>query len=385
MKKQLLVIILSLVFAMGTAACGSADPSESGPSGAVPGEPLSSNQAEPSDSSMQTEEPAPKYIAYTDMEPTTMYVTSTCMSYVDFNAVGGEYTMEEEYKKGAEVTVYGKGEYDGKEWYCIQETDAPAGSDIFLLEASCLTDTKPVIPTPDPNLTLDLTKTEDWGVGGYGDEIQPGGNASASTLAAYNAYYVGSPDEKIIYLTIDCGYENGNTQNILDALEKHDAPATFFVVGHYLETAPDMVMKMLEAGHTVGSHTYHHPDMSQISDMESFQEEMESLEDLYREVTGEEITKYYRPPQGKYNLQNLQMAQELGYATFFWSDAHVDWIQDKQPTHEEAISTLTRRIHPGAIVLLHCVSQTNGEILDELLTKWEDMGYSFGKLEDLIP
>lgn len=382
MKKRLLLIILSVVFVLGAAACAKTDPGSSEPSNLLEGEPLSTNPENSAEPSTQTPQ-QPAYITYTDMAPTTMYVTSSCMSYVDFNAVGGEYTMDDEYKKGTEITVNGKGEYDGKEWYRIQ-TDASSGS-VIVLEASRLTDTKPVLPTLDPNLVLDLTKTEDWGVGGYGDQIKPGGNAPASTLAAYNAYYVSSSDEKIIYLTIDCGYENGNTQAILDALEKHNAPATFFVVGHYLNTAPEMVEKMLEAGHTVGSHTYHHPDMSQIADMEAFQKEMESLEDLYREVTGEEITKYYRPPQGKYNLNNLQMAQELGYATFFWSVAHMDWVQDNQPTHEAAISTLTKRIHPGAIVLLHCVSKTNGEILDELLTKWEGMGYTFGKLEDLLP
>lgn len=382
MKKRLLILILSVVFALGAAACAKTDPGSSEPSNLLEGEPLSTDPENSAAPSTQTPQ-QPAYITYTDMEPTTMYVTSSCMSYVDFNVVGGEYTMDDEYKKGTEITVNGRGEYDGKEWYRIQ-TNASMGSSI-VLEASRLSNTKPVLPTPDPNLIVDLTKTEDWGVGGYGDQIKPGGNASASTLAAYNAYYVSSSDEKIIYLTIDCGYENGNTQAILDALEKHNAPATFFVVGHYLNTAPEMVEKMLEAGHTVGSHTYHHPDMSQIADMESFQEEMESLENLYREVTGEEVTKYYRPPQGKYNLNNLQMAQELGYATFFWSVAHMDWVQDKQPTHEEAISTLTKRIHPGAIVLLHCVSKTNGEILDELLTKWEGMGYTFGKLEDLIP
>ena len=80
----------------------------------------------------------------------------------------------------------------------------------------------------------------------------------------------------------------------------------------------------------------------------------------------------------------VQMAKELGYSTFFWSLAYVDWNVDSQPTHEEAFSKLTARIHPGAIVLLHNTSKTNGEILDELLTKWEEMGYSFGTLEDLV-
>jgi peptidoglycan-N-acetylmuramic acid deacetylase len=140
---------------------------------------------------------------------------------------------------------------------------------------------------------------------------------------------------------------------------------------------------MAAEGHTVGNHTYHHPDMSKISDKAAFQKEMDDVRSLYKEVTGEEMVMYYRPPQGKYSTANLQMAQELGYTTFFWSLAYVDWNVDSQPSHEEAFDKLTKRIHPGAIVLLHNTSKTNGEILDELLTKWEEMGYSFGTLEEL--
>ena len=114
-----------------------------------------------------------------------------------------------------------------------------------------------------------------------------------------------------------------------------------------------------------------------------FKREIGGLESLFREATGQEISKYYRPPQGKYSEANLKMAQELGYKTFFWSLAYVDWYADNQPTKEEAFEKLLGRIHPGALVLLHNTSPTNAAILDELLTKWEEMGYSFGTLEEL--
>ncbi len=232
--------------------------------------------------------------------------------------------------------------------------------------------------------TWGLLFTENWGLG-FGESGKcPTGNSSAEELARYNAYYVGNAEEKIIYLTFDCGYENGNTEAILDALKKHDAPATFFVVGHFLETAPDLVKRMVAEGHTVGNHTYHHPDMSKISDAAAFQKEMDDVRGIYKEVIGEDMPMYYRPPQGKYSTANLQMAKDLGYSTFFWSLAYVDWNVDSQPSHEEAFNKLTKRVHPGAIVLLHNTSKTNGEILDELLGKWEDMGYTFGSLEDLI-
>ena len=169
----------------------------------------------------------------------------------------------------------------------------------------------------------------------------------------------------------------------MEALKNHQVQATFFVVGHYLESAPDLVKRMVEEGHTVGNHTYHHPDMSKIADAESFKKEMDAVADCYREITGEEIAMYYRPPQGKFSINNLQMAKDMGYKTFFWSLAYVDWNVDKQPTQQEAFDKLLTRVHPGAIVLLHNTSKTNGEILDELLTKWEEMGYEFGTLEEL--
>lgn len=226
--------------------------------------------------------------------------------------------------------------------------------------------------------------TDNWGLGFGEDGSVPTGNASAEELKTNDAYYVGDSSKNVIYLTFDCGYENGNTEKILDALKKHNAQGTFFVVGNFLETAPEIVKRMHEEGHIVGNHTYHHPDMSKISDLASFQKEMEDVENLYQQITGETMVKFYRPPQGKYNTENLAMAKELGYHTFFWSLAYVDWYQDDQPTPQEAYEKLLPRIHPGAIVLLHSTSSTNGEILDDLLTKWEELGFSFGSLEEFL-
>lgn len=227
-----------------------------------------------------------------------------------------------------------------------------------------------------------LQEAENWGLGFGQSGEKPTGNATIAEMKEYDAYYMAEGDEKILYLTFDCGYENGNTAPILDALEKHNAKAAFFVVGHFLESAPDLVKRMVEGGHIVGNHTYHHPDMSKISDAESFAKEVNDAAALFKEITGQEMAMYYRPPQGKYSTVNLQMAKDMGYSTFFWSLAYVDWNVDDQPSHEEALDKLTKRVHPGAIVLLHNTSKTNGEILDELLTKWEEMGYTFGTLED---
>ena len=224
---------------------------------------------------------------------------------------------------------------------------------------------------------------DNWGLSFQEEGKTPVGNATPEFLKQYNAYFCGNSEDKKIYLTFDCGYENGYTPAILDAREKHNVKAAFFVVGNYLETSPDLVKRMVEEGHIVGNHTYHHPDMSQISDPASFQEEITSLEKKYQEITGLEMQKFYRPPQGKYSESNLKMAQELGYQTVFWSLAYVDWYVDQQPTQEEAYAKLLPRIHPGAVVLLHSTSKTNAEILDDLLTKWEQEGYTFGTLNEL--
>ena len=229
-----------------------------------------------------------------------------------------------------------------------------------------------------------VAENTNWGLGFKEDGKPPTGNASVADLAKHNAYYIGDTSKNIIYLTFDAGFENGNTEKILDSLKKHNVKATFFLVGNYIETSPELVERMVEEGHTIGNHTYSHPDMSKISDEESFKKELQSLESLYKETTRQELLKIYRPPQGKYCVSNLEMADKLGYKTIFWSLAYVDWYENKQPTKEEAFNKLLKRIHPGAIVLLHSTSKTNGDILDELLTKWEDMGYSFGEIKDLI-
>ena len=222
-----------------------------------------------------------------------------------------------------------------------------------------------------------------WGLGFHEAGQPPTGNVSREALKTHNAYFLGDTGQKTIYLTFDCGYEIGNTAPILDALQKHHAPAAFFVVGHFLETAPELVQRMVAEGHTVGNHTWHHPDMSAIADRASFEQELQAVEEKYQQLTGQTMAKYYRPPQGKYSEKNLEMACDMGYRTFFWSLAYVDWYADRQPTAQQAFDKLLPRIHPGAIVLLHSTSATNAAILDELLSKWEEMGYAFGKISDL--
>ncbi len=227
-------------------------------------------------------------------------------------------------------------------------------------------------------------QTGSWGLSFRQEGAPPLGSASSAVLEGYDAVYLGDPGEKVIYLTFDAGYENGETAKILDVLKQHNAPAAFFLVGNYIERNADLVRRMVEEGHIVGNHTMHHYDMSKLEDRAAFEKELKDLEALFFDTTGKELPKYYRPPQWIYSEENLKMAKDMGYRTVFWSLAYVDWNNDSQPTREQAFSKLLPRIHNGAVVLLHSTSRTNGEILDELLTKWEEMGYRFASLEELF-
>ena len=231
--------------------------------------------------------------------------------------------------------------------------------------------------------TTSTIPTGAWGLSYRQENTAPIGPASLDELARFDAAYLGNIQEPVIYLTFDAGYENGCTAKILDILQKHNVPAACFLVGNYIEKNTDLVRRMVEEGHIVGNHTMHHYDMSKLSDKDAFAKELTDLETLFRETTGKELPKYYRPPQGIYSKENLRMAKELGYRTVFWSLAYVDWKNDQQPSREEAFEKLIPRIHNGAVVLLHSTSQTNTEILDELLSKWKEMGYRFASIDEI--
>ena len=231
--------------------------------------------------------------------------------------------------------------------------------------------------------SLNTAADGNWGLSFQEAGKPPVANASMDYLKKFDAYYAEDTDKNELFLTFDAGYENGHTAKILDTLKKHNVKATFFVVGNFIETSPDLVKRMVKEGHLVGNHTFTHPDMSEIATEEAFHQELSKLEDLYEKTTGKKMKKYYRPPQGKYSESNLKMAKEMGYHTIFWSLAYVDWYESDQPTREEALEKMVPRIHPGAIVLLHSTSATNAQVLDELLTRWEEKGYSFKRVDQL--
>ena len=232
----------------------------------------------------------------------------------------------------------------------------------------------------DPNIS---TQEYSWYFNPRNDQKQPEPIKESNFFDKYSSYYVGNPNEKVIYLTFDAGYENGTTESILNTLKKHNAKAHFFVVESYIKNNPELVKRMEKEGHLVCNHSKTHPSMASISDFEKFKEEILSVEKTYKEVTGKEMPKYFRPPMGKFSEQSLKYTQDLGYSSVFWSFAYVDWYNDKQPTHEFAKDKIYTRTHPGAVVLLHPNSKTNTEILDEVITHWENEGYKLETLDYL--
>lgn len=216
------------------------------------------------------------------------------------------------------------------------------------------------------------------------DGKQPDKNTEMAFMEQYGAVSIGDPDDMVIYITFDAGFENGYTPSILDALAEYDAPAAFFVVGHYIESNPDLIKRMVDEGHLVCNHSMRHKDMTRITDFEAFKKEITDLEDVFYETTGTSMPPFYRPPEGKFTEKNLRYVHELGYTTVFWSFAYCDWYVNDQPSHEFAMEKIISRTHPGEVVLLHSTSATNADVLGDVMAEWERMGYRFGSLYELV-
>lgn len=215
------------------------------------------------------------------------------------------------------------------------------------------------------------------------NHVRPQAEPQMRFIENYDCAFLGrDPEEKVIYLTFDAGYENGNVVRVLDTLQKHHAPGAFFVLDNLIRRNHDLICRMADEGHLICNHTMRHRDMSTMTEAQ-FRSELEGLEQVLREETGLEMARFYRPPEGRFSEENLKWAENMGYTTVFWSLAYADWDNNKQPDPEKAFALLDANIHNGAVVLLHPTSATNADILDRLLTKWEADGYRFGSLTEL--
>jgi len=228
------------------------------------------------------------------------------------------------------------------------------------------------------------TKEYNWYFQPRNDNTPPEGPKETNKIISnFECYYLGDTSKKILYLTFDEGYEAGYTAPILDVLKKHNVKAAFFVVKPYITSNPELIKRMVDEGHLVCNHSNHHPSMASIVDEEKFNRELSDVEEAFEMITGKKMSKYFRPPMGKYSELSLQYTQNYGYKTIFWSFAYMDWLTDKQPSHETAMKRILQRTHNGGIMLLHAVSKTNSEILDDVITQWESQGYELKTLDEL--
>ncbi|MGL4362242.1 MAG: delta-lactam-biosynthetic de-N-acetylase [Cellulosilyticaceae bacterium] len=201
-------------------------------------------------------------------------------------------------------------------------------------------------------------------------------------INSYDAYCLGSSDSKNIYLTFDEGYENGYTSTILDILKKTGVKAVFFVTSPYIDSNEDLIKRMVNEGHIVANHTKRHKSMPSLtSDPESFKTELSDVANKYKSLIGHDMPLLFRPPMGQYSQKSLAMTQSLGYKTIFWSFAYKDFDVNDQPSPDTAKQLILNNLHDNAILLLHAVSKTNTVILEEVITKAKEMGYTFSLLE----
>lgn len=237
-------------------------------------------------------------------------------------------------------------------------------------------------PSADEMVEITSASSDNWYFHHTRNGARPPIPAEMSYITEHNGYFLGS-DEKVIYLTFDAGYENGNVARILDILKEEEVPGAFFILENLVTRNKDLVKRMAEEGHSVCNHTASHRDMTKIKTKEEFAAELAKMEEIYKEYTGCELAKFYRPPEGKLNKLNVKWADELGYKTVMWSFAHADWDNAKQPNPESATEKILAETHNGEIILLHPTSATNAEILPTLIREWKKMGYRFGTLDEL--
>ncbi len=214
------------------------------------------------------------------------------------------------------------------------------------------------------------------------DQHLPSGCQENFDISQYHAYYVNKEaGDNVIYLTFDCGYENGYTADILDTLKEQNVKAVFFVTQTYIRDNPELVIRMKEEGHLVGNHTITHPSMPGLS-IEEMKEEVLGCASYMKEATGYDMDPYIRPPRGEYSERTLQLCEDMGYCTIFWSMAYLDYEVNNQPTPEYVVQHFDKYCHPGAVPLLHNVSSANATALPQVINNLREAGYRFGTVDE---
>lgn len=207
--------------------------------------------------------------------------------------------------------------------------------------------------------------------------------STLNLLEKYNAIYRGDTTRDVCYLTFDCGYENGYTEQILDTLNAKGVAGTFFVTGDYVKQAPQIVERIIDEGHVLGNHTVNHINMAKATAQE-FIDEITGLENLVKNLRPDaQPIRYYRPPEGATSEWALKMADKLGVRTTLWSYTYKDYVTTAQLDHYTALENLKGGLHRGCVYLLHAVSSTNAAVLGDLIDWIKAQGYEILPLCDI--
>lgn len=238
--------------------------------------------------------------------------------------------------------------------------------------------TLPVID-PDNLKNLDTTAVNhSFGVSKNGEPHEISVN-NQTIYEKYGGICLDTSGEKCIYLTFDCGYENGYTEQILDTLQEKEVTAAFFITMDYARTAPELVARMINEGHIVGNHSTTHANFSTISRLQ-MAEEIETLDNYLRANFGYS-SPFFRFPEGTYTESALDLVQNCGYKSVFWSSAYADWDATNIKGAQYALETVTSRLHPGCVLLLHAVSPDNANAMGDIIDCARSQGYEFKSLK----
>lgn len=292
-----------------------------------------------------------------------------------------------QYRHGYKVV---KGRIAEVNLSCAGENNSREGKELYMKRLITITSALLVLLLIIPvGAAKDITKAYNWYCCHVNDGTQPVCDVEMQFIKDYNGYYIDHnnsdpiAEEKVIYLTFDAGYENGNVEKILNILREENVPGAFFVLENLIVKNPDLIQRMASEGHLVCNHTAKHHDMTKYHTSESFLEELHRLEAVCEETAGVKIAPYYRPPEGRFSEENLKFASEAGYKTIFWSFGYVDWDNERQMSPKDALEKILSGIHNGEVLLLHPTSATNADIMGDLIGELRNRGYRFGTLDEL--
>ncbi len=206
-----------------------------------------------------------------------------------------------------------------------------------------------------------------------------GYNTAVSTNTKKLPIYSVETDKKQIAITFDAAWTNQDTDELIAILEKHNAKATFFIVGDWAEKFPESVKAFYDAGHTIANHSDTHKAFSKCS-REEINEEIVNCNQKLEKITGEKVN-LIRAPSGDYTNQSLEVTESLGMYMIQWDNDSLDYTGIEV---DEIVKRVVSRAKNGSIVLFHNGVDTTAEALDKVLTELSKQGYAFVSVDNLI-